>query len=260
MKKTSAHTNLNFRQEGNTSSGKYMGWWLAAFAVLTLSLMLGYWYTSSVSVRNVVFEGMYFQSEESLKAALPDIENKQVDSLNYLQLIERLEAIDYIKEASVAIQPKGDLIFSVIERQPIALLTSANHRCYVDEFGVRLSIKKSRVVDVPVVYGFNTRNMQDTLKSDEFHIVKNFLLQVNHQPILSATISELALDPEDGVVALSHENGVKLIFGFSDFEKKLKYWQTFYAEIVSRQGIETFKSLDFRFEGQIVANETHKES
>jgi hypothetical protein len=69
------------------------------------------------------------------------------------------------------------------------------------------------------------------------------------------TISEVVFDETDGVVALSHENGVKLLFGRNNFEHKLENWKAFYAQVVKTKGIQSVQQVDLRFTNQVVTRE-----
>jgi hypothetical protein len=97
--------------------------------------------------------------------------------------------------------------------------------------------------------------MQDTLRSDDFITVSNFLTTIRNSPVSDATISEIAWTSQDGVVALTNQHGVKLIFGKGNFDNRLRNWEAFYGEVIKKKGIEKMRSVDLRFEGQIVTRE-----
>jgi hypothetical protein len=48
---------------------------------------------------------------------------------------------------------------------------------------------------------------------------------------------------------------VKLLFGHTDFDTRLKHWQAFYGEVISTKGIEAFSQIDLRFRNQVVTKE-----
>ena len=49
------------------------------------------------------------------------------------------------------------------------------------------------------------------------------------------TLSEVAFNPIEGVVALSHENGVKLLFRTESFTNKLANWELFYTQVIRKR-------------------------
>jgi hypothetical protein len=90
---------------------------------------------------------------------------------------------------------------------------------------------------------------------EPFLQVRDFLMKAKINGFGWTTISEVAFDQTDGVVALSQENGVKLIFGRNDFEMKLDNWKAFYKQVVRTKGIQTMQQVDLRFSNQVVTRE-----
>ncbi|MEX0846044.1 MAG: cell division protein FtsQ/DivIB, partial [Balneolaceae bacterium] len=90
---------------------------------------------------------------------------------------------------------------------------------------------------------------------ESFYQVRDFLMKAKIDGFGWATISEVAFEETDGVVALSHENGVKLIFGRNDFEHKLENWKAFYTDVIRTKGIQSMQQVDLRFTDQVVTRE-----
>ena len=237
-------------------SGRTLTLLAVAVVVIALSAMASYWMNRSVTISEFTFTGHYFTTESELNAAAAPFMNQPVDSVNYMKLITALEQNRYVKRADINVETNGRLDVVITERTPLALLSSGADRVYVDREGVKLPVILGKAVDLPVLYGFSASALDDTLSDKAFDRARDFLVAVSNDPLADATISEVALDPVEGVVALSHENGVKLIFGDDTYGERLHYWASFYAKVISKKGIERFRSIDFRFEGQIVAKET----
>jgi len=149
----------------------------------------------------------------------------------------------------------GTLEFQIEERKPIGLLTGGKQRYYVDSSGVVLPVILQHAVKVPLVHGFSNRATGDTLKSETFRMAKDFLSNIQKNPLISATINEISVDKNNGITAYTHERAIPLAFGKSQYELKLKTWQTFYAGVVVNKGLQQFKFIDFRFDGQIVTRQ-----
>ena len=127
---------------------------------------------------------------------------------------------------------------------------------YVDQDGVILPILPKKIANLPLVYGFNITTAKDTLRSESFKQVRNFLVEAQKHEFAWATLSEVAYDREEGVIALSHENGVKILFGTQDFNQKLANWELFYTEIIREKGIAQVAQVDLRFNDQIITRES----
>lgn len=230
-------------------------WIAGAVFVLGLAVMAGLYWSSTMKVQRVQFEGNYFVSVEDLQ--LVDVPTGvNPDSMNFGEIRNRFEKLPYVKQADISIEPNGNMNISITERQPVALLVDNKKKIYVDNAGIKLPIVSGKTVDVPILYGFNATPMQDTLQSDSFKTVSNFLTAVHNNDVANATISEIAWSSSnEGIVALTNQNGVKLIFGKGGFDTRLRNWEAFYGKVIKQKGIKKMRSVDLRFEGQIVTHE-----
>ncbi len=105
-----------------------------------------------------------------------------------------------------------------------------------------------------MLYGYSAES-SDTIKTESFIQVRDFLVAAKTNEFGWTTISEVVFDETDGVVALSHENGVKLLFGRNNFKHKLENWEAFYAEVIRTKGIQSMQQVDLRFSNQVVTHE-----
>lgn len=236
------------------SSINPLPWIAGAVLVLGLAVLGGLYWSSTMTVSKVQFEGNHFVSIE-------DLENVEVptglnpDSMNFADIRNRFERIPYVKRTDISVQPSGNLMIRITERQPIAQLADGSKKIYVDQDGMRLPMILGITVDVPILYGFRATPLNDTLKSEAYKTVSDFLVTVRNNPVSDATISEVVWTKNNGVVALTNQNGVKLIFGKGNFATRLRNWEAFYGKIIKQKGIEKMRSVDLRFEGQIVTRE-----
>lgn len=233
-----------------------MPWVAGALFVLGIAVLAGMYRERTTIVGDLRFEGNDFVSLDKLENRVQIPAGIRPDSLDFMKIIRDVEQIDYVKQAAVNVEPSGDLVIEVFERRPIAMLADGDRKIYVDRDGIRLPIVPGKAVDVPVLYGFRSKPMGDTLKSEAWRQARDFLTEMNDRPLSNATISEVAWTNEEGIIALSHEHGVKLVFGSDGFGKRLRNWEAFYSEIVREKGIRRMQSVDLRFEGQIVTRES----
>lgn len=250
MKKNETHNETN--TDPASAGIRPLPWIAGALFVLGIAVIAGLYWNSVMKIHEVRFQGNYFVSAGELEEI--DIPTDvSPDSVDFIQIIERIEQIPYVKRADVSVEPSGKLLVTITERQPVALLSGNGQKKYVDGEGLLLPQVRGKAVDVPIVYGLSSR--RDTLNTESFRAVADFLDQVGKRPVSDATISEIAWTEEDGIVALTNQNGVKLIFGKHDFSSRLRNWEAFYSEIVKEKGMEQMRSVDLRFRGQIVTRE-----
>ena len=247
MSKKATHT--------EAQKGKLLPWLTAILMVLGIAVLAALYWNRNVTINEVEVAGTYFSTENEIIQAANVPLGIKPDSLDLASLIARVEVLNYVKSVTPYVEPSGDLKLTIHERTPIAVLVQGSNRMYVDEDGVRLSILEGKTMDLPLVYGFRATAGMDTLKSDEFRQIRDFLVGARTNEFGWATISEVAYSAEEGVVALSHENGVKLVFGTNDFETKLRNWEAFYADVIRTKGIQTMQQVDLRFKNQVVTRE-----
>lgn len=231
-------------------------WIAGALLILGVAALAGVYWNRAVVIREVQYRGNNFVTGRELADQVEVPTGISPDSVDFMAIIEKLELIPYVKQAAVNVEPSGNLTIHITERQPIAMLANGESKIYVDEDGIRLPLKLEQTVDVPIVYGFQTSPIGDTLKSDAWMQTRTFLTEIRSSAFNNATISEIAWTRDEGVVALSRENGVKLVFGKGEFPKKLRNWKAFYSEVIRKKGIDKMRSVDLRFEGQIVTRES----
>ncbi|MFN1834715.1 cell division protein FtsQ/DivIB [Balneola sp. MJW-20] len=237
------------------------GFWKRLTGIVLLggvAVMAALYWQQNVRVHEVEVSGVYFSDANEIIRIADVPDGIKPDSLDLEALKNRVRSLDYVKDVVPYVEPSGDLRLDITEREPLALLISGAERVYVDEDGVKLNLLQGKIRNVPVVYGFNTNVGKDTLKSDEFIQVRDFLQQARENEFGWATISEVVFDPKDGVVALSHQNGVKLLFGRDEFMSKLQNWEAFYAQVIKTKGIEQMQQVDLRFVNQVVTRESDK--
>lgn len=226
----------------------------AILMVTGIAVLAAIYWNRNVTVQDVKVNDLTFTQYEDVKSTAAVPFGIKPDSLDLNEVVQRVEQLNYVRSVVPYIEPNGSLRLIVSEREPIALLMNGSGRMYVDAEGVRLPILEGKTQDVPLLYGYST-SVTDTIKSESFLQVRDFLMKAKIDGFGWATISEVAFDKTDGVVALSQENGVKLLFGRNDFEHKLENWKAFYSQIIKTKGIQSMQQVDLRFTNQVVTHE-----
>ena len=236
------------------SNTTLLPWVIGIMMVIAVAVLAAVYWTRTVTVDELDINALTFTEPEEIEAVAAIPFGIQPDSLDIQEVVLRVEKLPYVRSVVPYIEPSGDLRLTVSEREPIAMLIDGSQRAYVDAEGVILPILENKTRDVPLLYGYSV-HATDTLKDEPFLQVRDFLMKAKIDQFGWATISEVAFDPVDGVVALSHENGVKLLFGRNDFEMKLENWKAFYKQVVRTKGIQSMQQVDLRFSNQVVTRE-----
>lgn len=249
MNKKNSHNKKQSAQKGSNP----LPWVGSAILILGLAISAGFYWSSMMTVQEVRFEGHQLVSEEKLREVeVPT--GISPDSLNVMNIITQFEEIPYVERAAIDVEPNGNITIRISERQPIAMLVDGSQEMYIDKEGILLPFTLGETVDVPLLYGFRSKSPGDTLKQSRFKATEDFLTELQNRPVSNATISEVAWT-ENGIVALTNDNGVKVTFGKDSFGTRLRNWEAFYGKVIKQKGMEQMRSIDLRFEGQIVTRE-----
>ena len=228
----------------------------AVLLLVGLGVVAGFYWQQSLRVDTLRVSGIWFNQEADILEAAQVPMGIAPDSLNLEELKNRVMRLAYVKSVHPYIEPGGTLHLSIEERIPIALLVGGDVERYTDAEGAQLPVLMGKTVDVPLVYGFSSNRQTDTLKTTDFIQLARFLEEAKEHKFAWATLSEVAFDPKEGVVALSHENGVKLLFGTDSFTNKLANWELFYTQVIRETGIARIARIDLRFNDQIITRES----
>lgn len=229
-------------------------WSALALIMLGLAIVAGFYFEQNTRISAIEFSGQEFTSVEQLEESMISPVGLLADSVDYGGIFGSLRELPYVKDVAVRMSFRGTLTIEIDERQPIGLL-AGKPTTYFDESGIQLPGRAGHWVDVPIVYGFRQTAPGDTLKGPDFAQVKEFLIAAKNDAFGWATLSEVAWNENEGVVALSSENGVKLLFGRNGFDQKVTHWKAFYQDVVTHKGIHSFRTVDLRFRNQIVTDE-----
>ncbi|MEX2601114.1 MAG: cell division protein FtsQ/DivIB [Balneolaceae bacterium] len=243
------------KKQSKKDRGAGLSWIIGALILLVAAIMAGIYWKDHAEIREVRFIGHHYTTGDELTNAIPSPVGMHPDSLHFGELIDPVVRLPWVKRADIRLEANGRMILRITERDPIAMMVRGEKRAYTDRDGLILPVVPENPGDLPILYGFPVTPAGDTLDSDAFRIVRDFLIAARNNEFGWTTISEVTWNEREGVVALSHENGVKLIFGDGEFDKKFRTWEVFYAEVIRTKGIQFFESVDLRFSNQIVARE-----
>lgn len=241
-------------QLANIQSRNKMRWvWLVLGAGVVASIA---WFMSmNWEIDNVNVQGNFFTETQSIIQRANIAKGTHPDSISAIRVIEAVEKLPYIMKVDYIHEPPVSVRLKITERTPIAMIADGSDKVYVDGEGIKLPVIDGKAIDLPLLFGFST-SYSDTLKDESFAIAREFLLLCKTDAVLNTTISEVIVHKTEGLVALTQENGVKLIFGAGNLNEKIQVWKSFISNVVSTEGFQNFSSVDFRYKDQIVVRKS----
>jgi len=229
------------------------------YVVLLLVVVIGIitwsWHSNTMTQVNTIrVKNEYFTDKNAIIRQTGIALGTSADSLNYRKIIQRVEQLPYVKQASLVEIPPYTLEIRIEERRPIGLLVSAVETVYIDVDGVLLPTIAQKMPEVPLVYVLELPSKAVKLSGNSIQVMSRFLTALDQNELSKITLSDIAWVEGDGIVALTGDYGTRLTFGMDDFDRKLRAWNGFYAQIVPKIGLSAITSVDLRYRDQIVTS------
>ncbi len=238
----------------------------SAFAgALLLAVLAGGGWTAwqwvqQVTLQEIRIQGHVNVQEEEILDLLRVDTGAVMFDLNAVMLEDRVVRHPWIRVADVARLPSGVLDVNVEEREPIALLMTAEGRAayWVDKDGWRLPVTDQARYDVPLLFA----------RSQVWHPMQ----PVNHEPTrqlirdlssassrMDALFSEFVWGEEGWTVHLTPappHGSIPAVLGEDDFAHRFDKLLMFWDQQVLQHADKQYERLDLRFDGQVVVQES----
>lgn len=256
IKSSSTHTTSQKTRKDLRSTGKIaVSIALLVTLATAITLLTLQWQTHR-EIRDIRIKGSDMVSMDELYPRLEHLMGLHPDSVTSEDVLGSIEGFAAIKSAQYWVDPAGSLVLDIEDRTAIGLWLDGTTPKLVSAEGVFLPYKESISQTYPLVVGFQAKDItSDRIKPSVFHFLGSFLEMAQTYPTVWSSISEVGHHPTEGIIALSHEAGVKLIFGTSNLETALEKWTEFYTKEALKRGMQTFHTIDLRYAGQVVVKE-----
>lgn len=163
----------------------------------------------------------------------------------------------WVKEAALYFDNKNVLHVKIKEREPIALVMTKNDDAfYIDSASVQLPISDKFAVRVPVFTGYPGSFGNKIAKPDSILLRQIITMAefINANPFWFAQIAQINIQPNAEFLLVPTVGNQLINFGTVDsLENKFKKLTVFYEQIFAHVGLNTYKSIDLRFNNQVVA-------
>lgn len=186
-----------------------------------------------------------FQTEESILQQI-DSQKDSLGLINIHLLEERLETLNGVSEVEVFSDVREELFVDISQSTPLFRLFDTDSSYYLNEEGNAMALSPYQTARVPLVSGEYSRNCLGDL-----HQLFRFIVS---DPVLKENIDAAQVNGPDDLILYSGKSCAHSIKmgGFDKWEDKLERLKVFYKEVVDTGKRKNFKSVDLRFENQVV--------
>ena len=238
---------------------------LAGIALVTAAVLgaavLGWRWHRDLPVRRVVVAGADRAAPDSLKALARVDTGQALYALSPRLVADRAERHPWVRSASVSRRADGTLRLAVEERTPAALvLRDGAAVYYLGRDGYPLphsDSSRAAAFDVPLVRGLD--EPFQPMHPTDHEALRRLLDALNERSDARALVSEIRVGKRAlrlrTVPPAGRARGAEVRLGTQGFPNKLRRLTAFWRQAVDEQPRTAFRTIDLRFDGQIVARQ-----
>ncbi|MCG6552823.1 MAG: FtsQ-type POTRA domain-containing protein [Candidatus Magnetominusculus sp. LBB02] len=222
---------------------------LTVLIVLGLLIFSGY-YTLSAEYFKVSSYGVEgnVHLKDSEVYDLLDVKGKNILSIDAQVLARRLDASPWIKQSYIRKELPSSILVRITEKFPSAVLNDGHAMFLIDDAGVKLDSIDKPAAGLPVI------NIEEPYKRAYAEAVR-LVNVINKTAELSGKAIEITgVRPEDISFTL---NGLVILMGFGDYEKKLSSYFSLKDEIAARN--IAIEYIDLRFANRLIVKPLKKD-
>jgi cell division protein FtsQ len=204
------------------------------------------------ALREVQIEGCQRTTPEAVRSLIGAPEGRSLLLLDGGRISRILEGHVPILNASVIKRFPHRLLIRIRERTPVALVQIREHLYYLDGEGVVLyRTRPGDPLDFPMITGLADRSWQ-TGRPDQGRMVQEALslLRVLNESPLPGGVSEIHVDPSEGLCFFLEGFPVEVRVGWEEFRPRIDRLQKVLAHLAGDPG--GVVSIDLRFRDQVI--------
>lgn len=216
----------------------------------------------TVSIKGVDAGELFLSEKDVVKlvttATNGNIKGQSKNKLPLQKLEQLLEDNHWVKDAELFFDNKDILHINVTERKPIARVFGVDGRSfYIDEIGTLLPLSDQVSAKLPVFTGFIAKkqlNKKDSVLLNDMVATAKY---INENEFWQSQVSQIDISAcgndcwNFDMIPLVGNHTVKLGDG-KNIDSKFSRLMTFYKKVLTPVGFEKYKTIDVRFDGQVV--------
>lgn len=177
-------------------------------------------------------------------------------NINLKQLEERIKTHNFVADAEVYKDHKGNLMVDIAQSRPVArIIQQDGPHAYIGYSGNTLPISERYTARVLLIDGSFSQKFFKTnfLQTEEGKPYLDLIKKIDSDKLWKAQITQLTIDHK-GEISFYPQVGDQLIeFGKpDDIDKKLEKLKIFYKKIFPYKGYNTYDRVSLKFRDQIV--------
>jgi cell division protein FtsQ len=193
--------------------------------------------------------------EELLQQYTAGVQGELVAGFNLQAVASKIQQHPFIRKAQLYFDNQDVLHLSVQEKIPLArLFTTSGISFYLDELGAPMPLAETKTVKLPVFTGLPDSAYQGKKDSLLLLQIKTAARIIVADSFWSSQVAQIDLTPAGDWEMIPSVGDHTIKLGNLEYmEAKLRRIWIFYEQVIAKVGWSRYRSIDVRFEGQVVA-------
>jgi len=205
--------------------------------------------------------GNYFVSQDDVKEIIDSLKNEipntsRIGNIGLKTIESALKRQDFILDAQVSRDLKGNIIIDIQQEKPIARLIGSNgDGAYINKNMELIGLSDNFSARVMIISGAGADSLMRAgfLSSELGSKFGEFIEFIKQDDFWEPQVAMMEIDKDFEVEIFPQIGQHKFEFGhFTEYKKKFKKMKLFYDEIIPKKGWGEYKLVKVQYNGQIV--------
>ena len=214
----------------------------------------------SIQVKIDYDAGFAFLAENEIKSKINllvqgEIKGKTLSGIDFRMLEREIRQNPYVKNAEVYVDQEQDIVVEIIQKRPVLrVINNDGVSYYLSETNDRIPLCNNFTTQLVIALG-NVELHQDTKRDSIVQAALFHLSQfIAKDEFLAALVDQVYVHENGEMDIIPKIPGHIIHFGIAeqDMAGKFERLKIFYTEGLARVGWTKYKSLDLRYENQVV--------
>lgn len=214
---------------------------------------------NSLNVKIDYESGLAFLTEEEIKERVNflsggALEGKKINTIDFRTIEKEIEKNPYIKNAEIYSDRQQNVWVEILQKRPlIRVMNKDGVGYYISENNDRMPLSDKFTVRLVIALG-NVQNNMPQRDSAVQNALYNLVKFINKNVFLHALVDQIEVVEEHNMNLIPKTGGHIIYFGnpTEQVAEKFERLRTFYREGLTKVGWYKYKSINLKFEGQVV--------
>ena len=180
---------------------------------------------------------------------------RQLSKIDFHTLEKEIEKNPYVCDAEIFVDHEQNIIITIIQKRPILrVINSDAVSYYISEKNDRMPLNDNFTMRLPVATGYvntNANSSRDSLVQNNLFVLANF---IEHDVFLHALVDQVYVYENNEFDLIPKTGNHNIHFGNANenMADKFKRLKIFYRDGLTRTGWFKYKSINLKFDGQVV--------